>query len=145
MVKVATEAQQVSVDNINEITKVTRTDDTGLTVDIASLALVDNGVFAQTKPLDFGDPRRDKYIDGVRCDLYGDSIPTKLFIKLGMQEELDDAIVWTDAQYFTSLDQLFDFRLTTRFLTFYIEDESPLTLWSLSSIEFYGRVMKGRR
>lgn len=129
---------------VNAITKITRTDDQGNTLDLPAFSLAENSVYARSKPLDFGQPRNDKYIDAVRCDLDADTVPAKLFIQIGYQHELVDPIVYTDKMYFTTLNELFTLRVTGRYITFYIEDELPTESWRLTSIEFLGRISRGR-
>lgn len=127
---------------INELVKLTYTDDLGVVTDISILILTENGVYVETKPLDFGKPNNDKYIDAVRIDLQANENPKKLYARVGVQDNLADEIRWSDKLYF-DLDSMVlkDLRIEGKFITLRIEDEFPSVSWTISSIEFFGQLL----
>ncbi len=132
------------VDQINGLVSIIVTDSGGNSTDLPALVLASSGVYLQSKTLDLGSPHNEKHLSKIRVDLTGSAVPSKLSLKVGYKDYMEDDLVWTPVQYFTSLGQIFDYRISARYFVLYFEDELPVTKWSITSIEFYGTVMRGR-
>lgn len=103
----------------------------------------DSKNFIQTKPMDFGRPDIFKFIQYIRMDLTSQdlTVPTNLWVKLGWQTDMADAINWTPLHQVVNLNPRIPFCITGRFITFYMVDLQPFTDWKMTKLEFYGRMM----
>lgn len=103
-------------------------------------------VMVETRPLDLGDSRRDKYIDLIVMELEDadEVLQGKLYIKELDRLKDEDSTEYSDPIEVTQFDTPIHVRLQSRFVQLKLVDEFPRVRWKLTAIDFYGRPMMGR-
>jgi len=103
-------------------------------------------VWVETRPLDLGSSRRDKYIDAVVLEIEGaDSfVSASLYVKELDRLRDEDEVSYGPAHPLGNVDEPIFLRLQSRYVQLKIVDSFPQTRWKLTGIEFYGRPMRGR-
>lgn len=111
------------------------------TVDVPVLAAAVGEIYIQSKDLDFEHSGREKYLDVIKFDLESVIDVPLVKVYIGTRNSLKDDLVWTDLGYVDFNNPTVTCRLTSRFFTLKIVDESPIAVWKLSRIEFYGAIL----
>lgn len=83
------------------------------------------------------------YIDALKAEMKNLGETTAM-LKVGWKNRLEDPLVWGEPIQLSDLDPIFWTRFTARYIRLRIEDETPSTLWKLSSLEFFGHKGGGR-
>jgi hypothetical protein len=107
---------------------------------------VDSQVSVETRPLDLGDSRRDKYIDLIVLELEHaeDILQGKLYVKELARLKDEDKVSYSAPIEVTDFDAPIHVRLQSRFVQLKLVDEFPQVRWKLTAIDFYGQPMMGR-
>ena len=117
----------------------------GRVIDIPVTAAGSGTLFIQTTDLDFGEPNRQKYVDGLLFDIEADGPVPTLVVDIGFRDKLRDPLVFIGEQFLNLDNPLIGLRQTAKFWVIRLEDQNPTNQWRLSSIEVYGQIMgKGR-
>lgn len=103
-------------------------------------------VWVETRPLDLGSSRRDKYIDAVVLEIEGAEsfVSASLYVKELDRLRDEDEVSYGPAHPLGNVDEPIFLRLQSRYVQLKLVDEFPQARWKLTGIEFYGRPMRGR-
>lgn len=83
------------------------------------------------------------YIDALKAEMKNLGETTAV-LKVGWKNRLEDPLVWEEPIQLSDLDPIFWTRFTARYIRLRFEDETPSSLWKLSSLEFFGHKGGGR-
>jgi hypothetical protein len=103
-------------------------------------------VWVETRPLDLGSSRRDKYIDAIVLEIEGaeNFVSAQLYVKELDRLRDEDQVSYGPGQPLRDVDEPIFLRLQSRYVQLKLVDEFPQVRWKLTGIEFYGRPMTGR-
>lgn len=123
------------------VARIVKTSIGGGTEDINILtAFQGEEVYFVTKPLDAGQPDKDKELKMLVFDVTERGSLTQLQCYIGVQQRLNDAVTWYGPYSLSAQDTtLWPDRLPrSRYFTLKVEDLLPIAQWKMSNIEFYG-------
>lgn len=103
-----------------------------------------NGLcWVETRDLDFGQPKRWKYVDAIELHIDGASEFQSAQLFYAIKDRIKDEIVWSAGLDLSDVDSPIYIRETARYFRFRISDFQPASRWKLSNISVYGHVVGG--
>jgi hypothetical protein len=135
------------------IARIVKTEIGGETIDISVLtAFGGEEVYLKTKKMDFGDADLHKAIAAVLVNVTGRGEIDDLKFYIGVSERFEETSTWHGPYSLAEADDLIWVKQSNgkvlpkaRYIEFKLVDSLPMTQWKLSNIQFFGRVVKGRR
>lgn len=103
-------------------------------------------VFIETKDLDLGDRRVEKFLDAIKMGFTNTEFLGAVSIQVGRRNHFNEVIVWGPVIAVPDADQpIYDVAgEEVRYFRLRIRDTVPFGRWKLKEIDFYGHKVGGK-
>ena len=100
----------------------------------------------ETKDLDLGDRRFEKFLDAIKLGFDDEQFLGAVSIQVGRRNHFNEAIMWGPVTAVPNADQpVYDVAgEEVRYFRLRVIDNVPFGKWKLKNIDFYGRKVGGK-
>lgn len=100
----------------------------------------------ETKDLDLGDRRVEKFLDAIKLGFDDDTFLGAVSILVGRRNHFNEAIQWSPVIAVPNADQpVYDVAgEEVRYFRLRVIDNVPFGKWKLKTVDFYGRKVGGK-